>query len=175
MVISTMVMRECRPRTCMHPPLRQRLVSQKCKHHRGESLAAQQTVGSSSHHGIVSVSARSLDGKLTAAVNRSARPTTMTACGPRQPCCALEHRTWSRTPSPASPSARWSLAYVRFASGIYGRILTPADTYTINAISQDEFDDVIVPDAPMSQPAQQQLSGPGPTQAVQQAVDARRQ
>lgn len=47
-----------------------------------------------------------------------------------------------------------------------------ADTYTINAISQDEFDDVIVPDEPMRQPAQQ-LSG-GTTQAVQQALDARK-
>jgi cytochrome c oxidase assembly factor 3 len=50
------------------------------------------------------------------------------------------------------------------------------DTYTINAISQDEFDDVIVPDEPLKRPAQsqpQQLSG-GTTMAVQQAVDARK-
>ncbi|KAF2035802.1 hypothetical protein EK21DRAFT_96426 [Setomelanomma holmii] len=46
-------------------------------------------------------------------------------------------------------------------------------TYTINAISQDEFDDVIVPDEPIKRPAQQQLSG-GTTLAVQQAVDARK-
>ncbi|KAH7076646.1 hypothetical protein BKA63DRAFT_565026 [Paraphoma chrysanthemicola] len=49
-------------------------------------------------------------------------------------------------------------------------------TYTINAISQDEFDDVIVPDEPLKRPAQQQpqqLSG-GTTLAVQQAVDARK-
>ncbi|KAH8733018.1 hypothetical protein GQ44DRAFT_601775 [Phaeosphaeriaceae sp. PMI808] len=45
-------------------------------------------------------------------------------------------------------------------------------TYTINAISQDEFEDVIVPDKPLQRPAQQ-LSG-GTTQAVQQAVDARK-
>ncbi|OSS49627.1 hypothetical protein B5807_05924 [Epicoccum nigrum] len=43
-------------------------------------------------------------------------------------------------------------------------------TYTINAISQDEFDDVVVPDEPIvrsQQPA-------GTTAAVQQAVAARK-
>ncbi|KAH6638004.1 hypothetical protein C7974DRAFT_411452 [Boeremia exigua] len=43
-------------------------------------------------------------------------------------------------------------------------------TYTINAISQDEFEDVIVPDEPLvrsQQPA-------GTTAAVQQAVAARK-
>ncbi|KZM27243.1 hypothetical protein ST47_g1607 [Ascochyta rabiei] len=43
-------------------------------------------------------------------------------------------------------------------------------TYTINAISQDEFEDVIVPDEPIvrsQQPA-------GTTAAVQQALDARK-
>ncbi|CAO2656876.1 Nn.00g056790.m01.CDS01 [Neocucurbitaria sp. VM-36] len=44
-------------------------------------------------------------------------------------------------------------------------------TYTINAISQDEFDDVIVPDEPLQRPAQQSL---GTTQALQQAVEARK-
>ncbi|OAL55815.1 hypothetical protein IQ07DRAFT_583257 [Pyrenochaeta sp. DS3sAY3a] len=44
-------------------------------------------------------------------------------------------------------------------------------TYTINAISQDEFDDVVVPDTPRIQPTQQQL---GTTQAVQQAVNAQK-
>lgn len=45
-----------------------------------------------------------------------------------------------------------------------------SDTYTINAISQDEFEDVIVPDEPIvrsQQPA-------GTTAAVQQAVAARK-
>ncbi|KAJ4372326.1 hypothetical protein N0V83_004100 [Neocucurbitaria cava] len=46
-----------------------------------------------------------------------------------------------------------------------------SDTYTINAISQDEFDDVIVPDEPVQRPAQQSL---GTTQALQQAVEARK-
>ncbi|KAL5121278.1 hypothetical protein ACEQ8H_000746 [Pleosporales sp. CAS-2024a] len=49
-------------------------------------------------------------------------------------------------------------------------------SYTINAISQDEFDDVIVPDEPIRRP--QQLSGgdaPGATtQAVQGALAARK-
>ena len=45
------------------------------------------------------------------------------------------------------------------------------DTYTINAISQDEFDDVIVPDEPLKRPAQEPL---GTTQALQQAVAARK-
>lgn len=31
--------------------------------------------------------------------NHSDQPTTTTVCGPHQPCCELEHRTWSRTPS----------------------------------------------------------------------------
>ncbi|KAH7399355.1 hypothetical protein BKA66DRAFT_565436 [Pyrenochaeta sp. MPI-SDFR-AT-0127] len=44
-------------------------------------------------------------------------------------------------------------------------------SYTINAISQDEFEDVIVPDKPLGRSAQQSL---GTTQAVQQAVDARK-
>lgn len=44
------------------------------------------------------------------------------------------------------------------------------DTYTINAISQDEFEDVIVPDAPVV-PSQQPA---GTTAAVQQAVAARK-
>ncbi|EAT88285.1 cytochrome c oxidase assembly factor 3 [Parastagonospora nodorum] len=46
-------------------------------------------------------------------------------------------------------------------------------TYTINAISQDEFEDVIVPEEPMRRP--QQLSGgnvPGAT--TQAIVDARK-
>jgi cytochrome c oxidase assembly factor 3 len=51
--------------------------------------------------------------------------------------------------------------------------LTLADTYTISAISQDEFDDVIVPDAPRQPTQPGQLSG-GTTVAVQQAVDARK-
>lgn len=48
--------------------------------------------------------------------------------------------------------------------------LQSTDTYTINAISQDEFEDVIVPDEPVvrsQQPA-------GTTAAVQQALDARK-
>ena len=45
-----------------------------------------------------------------------------------------------------------------------------ADTYTINAISQDEFDDVVVPDAPIVQSQQPA----GATAAVQQAVAARK-
>jgi cytochrome c oxidase assembly factor 3 len=45
------------------------------------------------------------------------------------------------------------------------------DAYTIKVISQDEFDDVIVPDEPLKRPAQQ----PTTTQSVQQAVAARRQ
>ncbi|KAF1942611.1 hypothetical protein EJ02DRAFT_443933 [Clathrospora elynae] len=44
-------------------------------------------------------------------------------------------------------------------------------TYTINAISQDEFEDVIVPDKPMVRSVQQPL---GTSQALQQAVDARK-
>ena len=53
---------------------------------------------------------------------------------------------------------------------ITGCVLTKVDTYTINAISQDEFEDVIVPDEPIvrsQQPA-------GTTAAVQQALDARK-
>jgi cytochrome c oxidase assembly factor 3 len=46
-----------------------------------------------------------------------------------------------------------------------------ADSYTINAISQDEFDDVIVPDKPLERSVQQP---PGTSQALQQAVDARK-
>jgi cytochrome c oxidase assembly factor 3 len=46
-----------------------------------------------------------------------------------------------------------------------------ADTYTINAISQDEFDDVIVPEKPLDRSVQQPL---GTTQTLQQAVDARK-
>ncbi|KAF2132688.1 hypothetical protein P153DRAFT_420640 [Dothidotthia symphoricarpi CBS 119687] len=42
-------------------------------------------------------------------------------------------------------------------------------TYTIRAVSQDEFDDVIVPDEPVRRPVQQST-----TQAVQQVVDARK-
>ena len=45
------------------------------------------------------------------------------------------------------------------------------DSYTINVISQDEFDDVIVPDEPLKSSIQQPL---GTTQAVQQALDARK-
>ncbi|KAJ4288174.1 hypothetical protein N0V90_012191 [Kalmusia sp. IMI 367209] len=45
-------------------------------------------------------------------------------------------------------------------------------TYTINVISQDEFDDVIVPDEPIKRPVVQQ---PSATQSVQQAVAARKQ
>ncbi|KAF1912494.1 hypothetical protein BDU57DRAFT_559719 [Ampelomyces quisqualis] len=49
-------------------------------------------------------------------------------------------------------------------------------SYTIHVISQDEFEDVIVPDAPTRQPGQ--LSGGAnlgvTTQAVQQALDARK-
>jgi cytochrome c oxidase assembly factor 3 len=45
------------------------------------------------------------------------------------------------------------------------------DTYTINAISQDEFDDVIVPEKPLERSVQQPL---GTSQALQQAVDARK-
>ncbi|KAF2252974.1 hypothetical protein BU26DRAFT_560321 [Trematosphaeria pertusa] len=44
-------------------------------------------------------------------------------------------------------------------------------TYTINVISQDEFDDVIVPDEPIKRPAQQ----PSTTESVQQAMAARKQ
>ncbi|KAF2850806.1 hypothetical protein T440DRAFT_518098 [Plenodomus tracheiphilus IPT5] len=44
-------------------------------------------------------------------------------------------------------------------------------TYTIQAISQDEFDDVIVPDQPAQQSMQQPL---GTMQAVQQANEARK-
>ncbi|PSN69756.1 hypothetical protein BS50DRAFT_631734 [Corynespora cassiicola Philippines] len=43
-------------------------------------------------------------------------------------------------------------------------------TYTINVISQDEFDDVIVPDTPMNKQAQTQ----GTTAAVQQAMAAKK-
>ncbi|CAI9625411.1 hypothetical protein GT037_010624 [Alternaria burnsii] len=43
-------------------------------------------------------------------------------------------------------------------------------TYTINAISQDEFEDVVVPDKPMERTAQPL----GTTQALQQAVQARK-
>ncbi|KAI4617943.1 hypothetical protein J4E81_003219 [Alternaria sp. BMP 2799] len=43
-------------------------------------------------------------------------------------------------------------------------------TYTINAISQDEFEDVIVPDKPLDRAAQPL----GTTQALQQAVEARK-
>lgn len=50
-------------------------------------------------------------------------------------------------------------------------MLTLLDSYTINAISQDEFDDVIVPEKPLERPVQQSL---GTTQAVQQVVDARK-
>jgi cytochrome c oxidase assembly factor 3 len=42
------------------------------------------------------------------------------------------------------------------------------DTYTINAISQDEFEDVIVPDKPLDRSAQPT------TQALQQAMNARK-
>jgi len=45
------------------------------------------------------------------------------------------------------------------------------DSYTINAISQDEFEDVVVPDKPLDRSAQQSL---GTAQALQQAVDARK-
>lgn len=49
------------------------------------------------------------------------------------------------------------------------RLLTLVpDTYTINAISQDEFEDVIVPDKPLNKSAQPT------TQALQQAMDARK-
>jgi cytochrome c oxidase assembly factor 3 len=51
-------------------------------------------------------------------------------------------------------------------------VLLSVDSYTISAISQDEFEDVVVPDEPVRRPAQQ-LSG-GTTQAVQQALDARK-
>ncbi|CAA9957661.1 hypothetical protein P3342_001514 [Pyrenophora teres f. teres] len=44
-------------------------------------------------------------------------------------------------------------------------------SYTINAISQDEFEDVVVPDKPLDRSAQQSL---GTAQALQQAVDARK-
>ncbi|KAF1832389.1 hypothetical protein BDW02DRAFT_600018 [Decorospora gaudefroyi] len=44
-------------------------------------------------------------------------------------------------------------------------------SYTINAISQDEFDDVIVPDKPLDRSTQQPL---GTSHAVQQAMDARK-
>merc|ERR1712137_1137645 len=43
-------------------------------------------------------------------------------------------------------------------------------TYTINAISQDEFEDVVVPDKPMERTAQPL----GTTQALEQAVQARK-
>ncbi|KAF2634962.1 hypothetical protein P280DRAFT_523626 [Massarina eburnea CBS 473.64] len=43
--------------------------------------------------------------------------------------------------------------------------------YTINVISQDEFDDVIVPAEPISK----QTPRPGATGSVQQAVAARKQ
>jgi cytochrome c oxidase assembly factor 3 len=59
------------------------------------------------------------------------------------------------------------MATVNLAKRIRSQI---ADTYTINAISQDEFEDVIVPDEPIirsQQPA-------GTTAAVQQALDARK-
>lgn len=69
-------------------------------------------------------------------------------------------------------SVLWLLASVCFAVISTSRGLTRVDTYTINAISQDEFDDVIVPDEPVRRPTQQ-LSG-GTTVAVQQAVDARK-
>jgi len=45
------------------------------------------------------------------------------------------------------------------------------DTYTIKAISQDEFDDVIVPEKPAARSMQQPI---GTVQAVQQATEARR-
>lgn len=48
--------------------------------------------------------------------------------------------------------------------------LQSADTYTINAISQDEFEDVIVPDEPIVRSQQPT----GTTAAVQQALDARK-
>ncbi|KAF2869362.1 hypothetical protein BDV95DRAFT_577172 [Massariosphaeria phaeospora] len=43
--------------------------------------------------------------------------------------------------------------------------------YTINVISQDEFDDVIVPDEPSKRP----VAMASTTQAVQQAVAAKKQ
>jgi len=46
------------------------------------------------------------------------------------------------------------------------------DSYTINAISQDEFEDVVVPDKPLDRSVQQSLGGTA--QALQQAVDARK-
>jgi hypothetical protein len=51
--------------------------------------------------------------RLTAAANPFSQPTMTPACGPRRLCCELVRRTWSRTPSPDSPSAVWSLASVR--------------------------------------------------------------
>ncbi|KAL5381496.1 hypothetical protein DPSP01_007207 [Paraphaeosphaeria sporulosa] len=51
-------------------------------------------------------------------------------------------------------------------------------TYTINVISQDEFDDVVVPDEPIKRSIvqmQPQPNAPSTTQSVQQAVAARKQ
>ncbi|KAL1604049.1 hypothetical protein SLS60_005641 [Paraconiothyrium brasiliense] len=50
-------------------------------------------------------------------------------------------------------------------------------TYTINVISQDEFDDVVVPDEPAKRSIAQMQpnSPPSTTQSVQQAVAARKQ
>ncbi|KAF1975620.1 hypothetical protein BU23DRAFT_578904 [Bimuria novae-zelandiae CBS 107.79] len=48
-------------------------------------------------------------------------------------------------------------------------------TYTINVISQDEFEDVIVPDEPLKRSIAQMQPQPSTTQDVQQAVAARKQ
>lgn len=49
------------------------------------------------------------------------------------------------------------------------------DTYTINVISQDEFEDVVVPDEPVKRSIVQMQPQPSTTQSVQQAVAARKQ
>ena len=56
------------------------------------------------------------------------------------------------------------------ASSAWSMDSRSADTYTINAISQDEFEDVVVPDKPMERTAQPL----GTTQALEQAVQARK-
>ncbi|KAK3208869.1 hypothetical protein GRF29_77g2254620, partial [Pseudopithomyces chartarum] len=50
-------------------------------------------------------------------------------------------------------------------------------TYTINVISQDEFEDVVVPDEPVKRSILQMQPQPqqSTTQSVQQAVAARKQ
>jgi cytochrome c oxidase assembly factor 3 len=47
--------------------------------------------------------------------------------------------------------------------------LTDSDAYTIKAISQDEFEDVVVPDEPIKRP-----QAASTTESVQQAVASRK-